>query len=311
MRATGGLFVVTPADSTVIHIVPSSVWTRFSWRTTPWSPDGRRLVYTESAEAGVEPDQIWRVDADGSNATRLTSDAGTSHLPDWSPDGRSLVFNRWVDEVNTLDILVVDVATRETRPLISQPGWDHEPQWSPVSNRIAYLRTAPGGAYTLRSVATDGTDDRLVLGGHVQRFQWAPDGSALAVHWQEPGVGGGYRVAVVEASESRVTHLTPQLGPWEGWYLRGGWSPDGAWVAWGAEGRIVATRRDGSESREILDLSDRVHSVSWSPDGAWLSFVREELDGPNELWIVRSDGTDLRRIPVDGRLVLSAHWSPS
>ena len=67
-----------------------------------WSPDGRRLFYV--SDIG-EPDperrsgdygnmEIYMLDADGSNQTRLTNTAVNEWGPDLSPDGRKITFTR-------------------------------------------------------------------------------------------------------------------------------------------------------------------------------------------------------------------------
>jgi Tol biopolymer transport system component len=58
-----------------------------------WSPDGSKIVFAK------HPD-IWVMDADGSNATDVTSSncgSGTScSEASWSPDGTKILFQRWV-----------------------------------------------------------------------------------------------------------------------------------------------------------------------------------------------------------------------
>lgn len=311
--AAGDLWTVSPASGAVVRVTATAgLEERFSWRTTPWSPDGSALAYMATPAPGEVPEQIWVAEADGSNPVRLTDADAASVLPDWSPDGRALVFSRWVDAVNQVDLFVVDVSTGAAHPLVQAPGNDFEPEWSPVAHRVAYLRVDPGccGGYRLYSVASDGSDARLVLDGHNQVFAWSPGGERFATHRLATGGDGNYRVAVASADGSDLTVLTEDPDGPDTALFRA-WSRDGAWVAWGSRGAVHLTRRDGSETRSVLDLDGTVSSLSWSPDGSWMAFVRSGAGLPGTLWLARSDGSSLRQIEVNGLPVASAHWSPA
>ena len=56
-----------------------------------YSQDGKRIAYS-SNRTGVY--EIWVADADGQNASQLTSlGAGVSAAPHWSPDGQKIAFD--------------------------------------------------------------------------------------------------------------------------------------------------------------------------------------------------------------------------
>ena len=66
-----------------------------------WSPDGRRIAFVSFADhngavcpaAGCPPSgEIYAVDADGTNLTRLTTSEADDEHPTWSPNGSRIAF---------------------------------------------------------------------------------------------------------------------------------------------------------------------------------------------------------------------------
>lgn len=55
-----------------------------------WSPDKKYLVFTGQRDNEFD---IYRIDADGTNETRLTTAAGLDDGPEYSPDGAYIYFN--------------------------------------------------------------------------------------------------------------------------------------------------------------------------------------------------------------------------
>ena len=56
-----------------------------------FSPDGKLIVYY--SEKGDGMDQIWIMNADGSNQKLLTGGIGHNIFPGWSADGKRIIFS--------------------------------------------------------------------------------------------------------------------------------------------------------------------------------------------------------------------------
>jgi TolB protein len=71
-----------------------------------WSPDGKRIIFASNRGALT---QIYVVNVDGSNLTRLVNDRDTDEdaRPQWSRDGSKVAFTRMRN--GTMDIYVLDL----------------------------------------------------------------------------------------------------------------------------------------------------------------------------------------------------------
>jgi Tol biopolymer transport system component len=125
---------------------------------------------------------------------------------------------------------------------------------------------------------------------------WSPDGDEIAF---ERG-GAVYTVKPDGSCPRRVT--------------AGGepaFSPKGGRLAVtrceGGECTIVIVSRDGSDERGLV--AGPFSQPSWSADGAHVYVSREEEDASTATWIVRADGTGLRRLTPPWVEHGDARWS--
>jgi Tol biopolymer transport system component len=120
-----------------------------------WSPDGRRIAFMGHLE-GERPEGIWVVDADGTDAARLTPASYEAQYPAWSPDGTQIAFT--IYRAGAFTINVMDANGSHVRELTLGPE-DNWPVWSPDGRQIAFSR-----AQALFVTEADGTNARPVPG---------------------------------------------------------------------------------------------------------------------------------------------------
>jgi TolB protein len=106
-----------------------------------WSPDGKQLAFSSSVwnehRTKLGTSDIYFVNLDGTNLTKLTSSPADDYSPAWSPDGKKLAFVS--KRHGSADIYIVHMEDKIAKQITlnSESDEDH-PTWSPDSNFIAF-----------------------------------------------------------------------------------------------------------------------------------------------------------------------------
>ena len=86
-------------------------------------------------------DDIYVIDADGSNEIRLTDNAANDSQPAWSPDGTKLAFTSNRSGNNEIWVVETDGSAAPVGPPVNITNDDGDEQaasWSPDGTRIAF-----------------------------------------------------------------------------------------------------------------------------------------------------------------------------
>jgi Tol biopolymer transport system component len=195
-------------------------------------------------------------------------------------------------------------AGNKSQPLLSElEGW-----------RLAY--NAPSGRSVHLFVSdADGSHRRQIdhIIGDKQQPNWSPDGKRIAFRWV-PHDEDHTPLALIDADGSDFVNLTKITG------LRGwspSWSPDGRRLVSAATPRggvpngLYVMGSDGTNPHRITRAGREAQYAAWSPDGRRIAFTYV-VGGGFDLFTIRPDGTDLRRLTSDGAGGQNnwAMWSP-
>jgi Tol biopolymer transport system component len=121
-----------------------------------WSPDGKRLALSDRGG------DVVVVNADGSDAVRLTASRALEQPAAWSPDGRRILLTRWPPGSSNSDVYAMDANGRHVRRLTRSGSEDIAATWSPDGLRILFTSTRTGLSQ-LFLMRPDGSHQRRLL----------------------------------------------------------------------------------------------------------------------------------------------------
>ena len=118
------------------------------------SPDGTQIAFRagDLVEANGD-EEIYVMNADGSDVRQLTHNSDFDSAPTWSPDGTRIAFEH-ADaatltpgsgtEPEQKDIFVMNADGSDVHQLVASPGKDEGPVWSPDGTKIAFSSDRDG-----------------------------------------------------------------------------------------------------------------------------------------------------------------------
>jgi Tol biopolymer transport system component len=140
-----------------------------------WSPDGKRIVYTE--EAPGRNFSMWTLDLETKKAELLLPDFKSSNaLPDFSPVEPLMGFTG--KRLIGWDVFLLELGTGRWRDLV-KGGRSCRPRFSPDGRKIVYVSSEADGKGDIWLMNPDGSDKtRLTERDDMYDYfpSWSPDG---------------------------------------------------------------------------------------------------------------------------------------
>lgn len=189
-----------------------------------WSPDGTQILFSSDrpnpdvpgrvvAELATEKD-LYVMDADGSNLTRLTSDPGYEVHGVWSLDGKWIAFIHRESLLGQARLALMHPDGSNRRVLV-EVGQPYGPTWSPDGSKIAFW---DNGGDDLWMVNSNGRNPHPVTSGVYP--SWSPDGRWIAFTSNRDGAWKLYKmrpdgshVTTIIDIDLQTPFSTPDWGP--------------------------------------------------------------------------------------------------
>jgi len=222
------------------------------------SRDGKRIAFQAMRDGNYE---IFVMDSDGSNATRITTSPAGEVSPAWSPDGRRIAFVRITqsgtetDPVMASDICVIDADGSNLKVLTGNKTDEWSPCWSPDGSKIAFNSREGGSKVCVMDA--DGSNVRILAEAGSDPA-WSPDGKEVAfTSTRDDGHFNDLYVMKADGGEARRLTTTGEEE------CEPCWSPDGKSIAFSRlSGGVFVIGADGGDPK---CLTRDGSSPAWLP----------------------------------------------
>ena len=224
--------------------------------------------------------------------------------PSWSPDGSKVIYEK------------VDYTPRPQNQLLF--SWDpqYEYRYTDIfpsfSKDGALLLTAKDVDYSVVTMDADGSNRNVVFKDAESLAlspRWSPDGQRIAFGYGKFLSGrstGSGQIMIVNRDGTSPKELTEGI-------------PNAGFPSWSSDGNEIVYRSFGPNEMGLRIFNLETHSTrtlttgsdnlpDWSPDGTRILFTRQ-LDGNSDIYSIKPDGTDLRRLTTFPANDAHAVWS--
>lgn len=294
-------------------------------RATYPARNGLILFGAETRRSGYE---LFTIQADGTDLTRLTHLDGDAVHPDWSPDGTQIVFEFdhpdgpvfcSIELMNADGSEMVDLTTDQNP--VGWSGCEAQPSFTPDATRILFEHyDDTTDIDTIQSMNLTGHNRVEVtdgIGKGVTDPNVSPDGATVSFI---AGNGEDLKQAIMTSALDgtnleRIVPFRLDIA------VKHDWAPDGAHIVFGDNAdrltkpaNIATVTPDGGGLTYLTHYRKPTHRAyvgGYSPNGRWIVF-RLEIGDRAGLFRMHPDGSHIKTIlPMSAFRPRFIDWGPA
>jgi Tol biopolymer transport system component len=269
-----------------------------------WSPDGKKLVF-QSTRDGAQCDQIYLMNADGTDVKRISNGSGATTCGYFLPDGAHVLYAStheggaacpprpdrskgymWAVPP-TYDIYTATLDGKIVRRLTDAMGYDAEATVNWARKSIVYTSKASGDL-DLWSMGLDGTAKKRLTTtpGYDGGAFFSRDGKKMVWRANHPAAGAGLE----QYRELLGQDLTAPM-----------------------KMELFVANSDGSDARQITKFGCASFAPQFTPDGKRILFAsnKNKCDSRDfDLFLIDIDGGNLEQVTNFGGFTSFPDFSP-
>jgi Tol biopolymer transport system component len=294
-------------------------------RATYPARNGLILFGAETRRSGYE---LFTVQADGTDLTRLTHLDGDAVNPDWSPDGTHIVFELdhpdgpvfcSIELMNADGSQIVDLTTN--RNPAGWSGCEHQPSFTPDGTRILFGQfDDTTQVESIQSMNLTGGNRLVVsdgIGKGVTDPNVSPDGDTVSfIAYNGDELGQAIMTSAMDGTNvDRIVAFRRDIA------IKHDWAPDGAHIVFTDNAdrftkpaNIATVTPNGATLTYLTHFQKQTHRAyvgGYSPNGRWIVF-RLEIGDRSGLFRMHPDGSHRKTIlPMSAFRPRFIDWGPA
>jgi hypothetical protein len=231
-------------------------------RFPSWSPDGTKIAFERNLSGNFE---VFVMNADGTNETRLTNSPNADLCPQWSPDGTKIVFRSSRDGNEEIYVMNAN-GTGQTR-LTTNSVFEDFPSFSPDGTKIVFQRNPQ-----IVVMNADGTNPvQLTSVGNNFDPAFSPDGTKIVFDSTRDNNSEIYTMDANGANQTRLTNNPANIASDTTASWQNGFPPDTTGVFRPSTGQwLLKNSNAAGRANLIVDFGqagDLPVAGDWNGDG--------------------------------------------